>query len=110
MLEEVPNSGNQKLKLGGRMSNNILKKDVLDLVGTEDLREMNVLHWFLKELPHDIILDLASEQLVNMFDDMQDEEVRYWYESNLSFISTTMAVADAFGITQEKLNKLKESA
>ncbi len=110
MLEEVPNSGDQKLKLGGRMSNNISKTDVLNMVETESLREMVVLYWYLKELPQDIILDLLADQLIIMFDDMPDNEVRDWYESNLYLIPEVIAVADAFGITQEKLNKLKESA
>ena len=82
----------------------MFKKDVIDMVNIDDLREPRTLNQFLEALDRWTLIDMLEEQIINnVFDLGTDQEVREWYDynANMSFLS----LADSLGISQDELNE-----
>ena len=60
----------------------MFKKDVIDMVKVDDLRDEGTLREFLHSLDHWTMIDLLEEQIINnVFDLATDEEVKDWLEN-----------------------------
>ncbi len=80
----------------------MFKKDVIDMVNIDDLREPGTLRSFLECQDHWTLIDMLEEQIINnVFDVSTDQGVREWYDynANMSFLS----LADSLGISQDEL-------
>ena len=82
----------------------MFKKDVIDMVNIDDLRESGTLREFLHSLDHWTMIDLLEEQIINnVFDLATDEEVKDWYADNSTMSLSNLA--DSLGISQDQINE-----
>ena len=82
----------------------MFKKDVIDMVKVDDLRESGTLREFLQSLDHWSMIDLLEEQIINnVFDLATDEEVKDWYADNSTMSLSNLA--DSLGISQDQINE-----
>ena len=82
----------------------MFKKDVIDMVKVDDLRESGTLREFLDSLDRWTMIDLLEEQIINnIFDLATDEEVKDWYCDNATMSLTNLA--DSLGISQDQINE-----
>lgn len=81
----------------------MFKKDVIDMVKVDDLRESGTLREFLDSLDRWTMIDLLEEQIINnIFDLASDEEVKDWYADNATMSLSNLA--DSLGISQDQIN------
>ena len=81
----------------------MFKKDVIDMVNIDDLRESGTLREFLDSLDRWTMIDLLEEQIINnIFDLATDEEVKDWYCDNATMSLSNLA--DSLGISQDQIN------
>lgn len=81
----------------------MFKKDVIDMVKVDDLRESGTLREFLDSLDRWTMIDLLEEQIINnIFDLATDEEVKDWYCDNATMSLSNLA--DSLGISQDQIN------
>ena len=82
----------------------MFKKDVIDMVKVDDLRESGTLREFLDSLDRWTMIDLLEEQIINnIFDLASDEEVKDWYCDNATMSLSNLA--DSLGISQDQINE-----
>tara|TARA_B100000282_G_scaffold275138_1_gene232239 strand:+ start:33 stop:299 length:267 start_codon:yes stop_codon:yes gene_type:complete len=82
----------------------MFKKDIIDMVNIDDLREPGTLREFLHSLDHWTMIDLLEEQIINnVFDLATDEEVKDWYADNSTMSLSNLA--DSLGISQDQINE-----
>ena len=82
----------------------MFKKDVIDMVKVDDLRESGTLREFLDSLDRWTMIDLLEEQIINnVFDLATDEEVKDWYADNSTMSLSNLA--DSLGISQDQINE-----
>ena len=82
----------------------MFKKDVIDMVKVNDLRDEGTLREFLHSLDHWTMIDLLEEQIINnVFDLATDEEVKDWYADNSTMSLSNLA--DSLGISQDQINE-----
>ena len=82
----------------------MFKKDVIDMVRVDDLRESGTLREFLASLDRWFMIDLLEEQIINnIFDLASDEEVKEWYCDNATMSLSNLA--DSLGISQDQINE-----
>lgn len=80
----------------------MFKKDVIDMVDINDLRDEGTLRSFLEHLDHWSLIDMLEVLIINhVFDISTDQGVREFYDmnANMSFLN----LADSFGISQDQL-------
>ena len=82
----------------------MFKKDVIDMVRVDDLRESGTLRQFLETLDRWTLVDLLEEQIINnVFDLGTDQDVREWYDMNANM--SLINLADCLGISQDQLSE-----
>lgn len=82
----------------------MFKKDIIDMVEVDDLREPRTLREFLHSLDHWSMIDLLEEQIINnIFDLASDEEVKDWYADNATMSLSNLA--DSLDISQDQINE-----
>ena len=82
----------------------MFKKDIIDMVRVDDLRESGTLRQFLETLDHWTLVDLLEEQIINnVFDLGTDQDVREWYDMNANM--SLINLADCLGISQDQLSE-----
>ena len=81
----------------------MFKKDVIDMVNVDDLKDSGTLREFIENLDHLTLVDLLEEQIINnVFDLGTDQEVREWYDMN-AYRMSILELANCFGISQGQL-------
>ena len=82
----------------------MFKKDIIDMVRVDDLRESGTLRQFLETLDRWTLVDLLEEQIINnVFDLGTDQDVREWYDMNANM--SLINLADCLGISQDQLSE-----